>query len=364
MNTKISPIAVGMAIFAMFFGAGNIVFPLALGQFALDKSALAVAGLVVTAVFLPIMGLFTMFLYQGQIGVFFGRLGRIPGFILSCITILLIGPLGCIPRSITVAYSTFSLSFGGTSIVLFSLIFSLMIFLFVYNKGNLLSIIGYVLSPFKIGLLVLLIIVGYYNAPAVTLLNTSQGDSQLFMHALTEGYNTMDLLGAFFFAPVIIASLPNVEKNSSYFKFVIQACLVGALLLSAIYVGFCYLGYAYSSELVGVSIDKLLGQIAFSVFGPFGGYLVSATVTIACFTTAIAIVGAFASFVQKEVFMEKIGYIPIVIGTLVISFILSTLEFQGIAAFLGPVLKICYPVLIALTAFNLFFWKKKAVEVV
>jgi branched-chain amino acid:cation transporter, LIVCS family len=250
---KISSFAVGMAIFAMFFGAGNIVFPLALGQFALDKTPLALVGLLISAVLMPFLGLLTMFLYQGNVAHFFGRLGKIPGLILSFVTIALLGPLGCIPRSITVAYSTFSVSYEGVPIVLFSIIFCVSIFIFVFNKGKLLSIIGYILSPFKISLLVSLIFLGYVTAPEMFTLQAEQSDGALFIHALKEGYNTMDLLGAFFFAPVL---------DKGYNKFILQACGVGAFLLSAIYIGFCFLAYIYASELVGIPIENLLGAIS------------------------------------------------------------------------------------------------------
>ena len=211
-SKSISPFAVGMAIFAMFFGAGNIVFPLALGQVALDKTPMALLGLLLSAVIMPFAGLLTMFFYEGDVSKFFGRIGRVPGLILSTVTIALLGPLGCIPRSITVAYSTVAISFEGISIILFSLIFCLCIFALVFNKGGLLSVIGYVLSPFKISLLVLMIVIGYFTAPDLSLLQTTHTESALFLHALKEGYNTMDLLGAFFFAPVIVASLWQISS--------------------------------------------------------------------------------------------------------------------------------------------------------
>jgi LIVCS family branched-chain amino acid:cation transporter len=353
-SQKISPFAVGMAIFAMFFGAGNIVFPLALGMVSLDKTPMALIGLFLGGVIMPYAGILTMFFYDGDVSKFFGRIGKTPGLILSFITIGLIGPLGCIPRSVAVAHSTLSVSFEGISMILFSSIFCLSIFALVVNKGKLLSLIGYVLSPFKIGLLILMIIIGCLLAPELSFLQTTETGSTLFVHALKEGYNTMDLLGAFFFAPVIVASLSAKSvQEKGYTPFVLKACLIGAAFQAAVYAGFCYLAYLYASALQGVPMEQLLGAIAFEVFGTMGGILVSITVTVACFTTAIALTGAFASFVQKELFSNKVGYIPVVIGTLIVTFVLSTLEFQGLAAYLGPVLQVCYPILILLTLYNL-----------
>lgn len=355
MNTtrRIDLYAAGMAIFAMFFGAGNIIFPLALGQFALDKAPYALLGLLITGVAMPFVGLLTMFLYKGQIAAFFGKIGKIPGFLLACFTISLLGPIGCAPRCIVLAHSTLSMSFSGIPLLYYSAISCLIIFMFVYKKGSLLKLIGYVLSPFKVLLLVSIIIIGFAFLPEVSTLASEQSESSLFFHGLTEGYNTMDLIGSFFFAPVILASLIQQDSKQGISKFILKACGIGAFLLAAIYTGFCLLAYIYASDLVGIPNDQLLGAIAIKVLGPMGGVVVSLTVAVTCLTTAIALVASFASFVQKEVFNDKVGYTPVVIGTLLITFGVANLGFAGIASFVGPALAASYPVLIALTGYNL-----------
>lgn len=358
-------IAAGMAIFAMYFGAGNIIFPLALGQFALDKTPYAMMGLLLTAVLMPFMGLIAMFLYKGDIALFFGRLGKIPGFLLALFTISLLGPLGCGPRCIVLAHSTVNLSIPGISLIYFSLVSCVLLFLFIFNKGRLLSLIGYVLSPFKISLLVLVILLGIVNAPTLESLTTSHDETMLFLHGLKEGYNTLDLIASFFFAPVIIVSLASTASNGKEIglnSFTLTASCIGAALLAIIYVGFCYLAYIYAPELQGIPSDQLLGVIAIKVLGQHGGLLVSITVALACFTTAVAVIAAFANFVHKEMFKERIQYSIVVIGSLLITFFVTTLEFQGIAAFLAPVLEMCYPILILLTVYNLihgFFFQKE-----
>ena len=97
----------------------------------------------------------------------------------------------------------------------------------------------------------------------------------------------------------------------------------------------------------------MLGAIAIKILGPYAGIIVSLTVTFACLTTAIALISAFASFVEKEILRGKIGYVPILIISLLITFAVTTLEFQGIARLLNPILEVCYPVLILLSFYNL-----------
>ncbi len=350
---KIDYFTAGLAIFAMFFGAGNIIFPLALGQHALDKTPWALSGLLLTGVAMPFAGLLAMFQYGGHLRLFFGRFGKIPGFCIASLTIALLGPFGAAPRCIALAYSTISTSLPEIPLILFSSIACVLIFLFAYRENRLLKLIGYFLSPFKVTLLVLIIVKGFIEAPEVALVCANTSEISHFWHGLTEGYNTMDLLAAFFFAPIIISSLDRPEKDKDFNHFVLKASAVGAFLLAIIYVGFCYLAYIYAPELEGIPNDRLLGAIAIKILGQHAGLIVSLTVTVACLTTAIALIAAFTSFMQKEVCREKVGHVPILIISLLMTFALTTLEFQGIARFLNPILEICYPSLILLTFYNL-----------
>lgn len=348
----------GLAIFAMFFGAGNIIFPLALGQQSLDQLPWGLCGLLLTAVVMPFAGLLAMFRYEGQAGQFFGRIGTTPGLIMAFLTISILSPLGAAPRCIALAHSTMSISLPGIPLILFSALACLCIFLFAYRKNQLLKLIGYFLSPIKITLLAFIIFKGFMDAPEVALTSVDTSKASHFWHGLTEGYNTMDLLAAFFFAPIIISSLSGSTQDKQFRRFVLKASGIGAVLLAAIYVGFGYLAYLYASQLEGIPNEKLLGTIAINVLGPHAGFIVSLTVTIACLTTAIALIAAFANFMHKEIFKGKISHLLILLFTLGVTFAITTLEFRGIANFLSPLLEVCYPVLIILTFYNLFAPRK------
>lgn len=355
MNTfkKSDYLAAGLAIFAMFFGAGNIIFPLALGQIALDKTPWGLSGLLLTAVAMPFIGLLAMFRYKGKIRLFFSRLGEIPGLIIASLIIFLLGPLGAAPRCLALAHSTLALSFPRIPLILFAAIACLFVFFFTCRENRLLKLLGYILSPLKITLLVLVIIKGFLEAPEVTLLSTNLSHTSHFWNGLTEGYKTMDLLAAFFFAPIVISSIGSSGKDENLNRFVLIASAIGAFLLATVYVGFCYLAYFYAPLLEGIPNEQLLGAIAIKVLGAHAGLIVSLTVTFACLTTAIALIAAFASFMEKELLKGRFGYIPILIGSLLMTFAVTTLEFQGIAHFLNPILEICYPALILLTFYNL-----------
>ena len=181
----------------------------------------------------------------------------------------------------------------------------------------------------------------------------SETNGAVFMHGLKEGYNTMDLLAAFFFSSTILSLLRMREDNGRTIQTAIRASVIGATLLALIYIGFSYLAAFHGQELGISGKDQLLAAITMKIAGPKAGILVCITIALACLTTAIALISAFTDFIQKEIFREKVSYEATLIGSLLLTFFVSTFEFTGISAFLGPVLQICYPGLIVLTLLNI-----------
>lgn len=353
---KSQAISVGLAIFSMFFGAGNIIYPLAIGQYAGDQNLFAMLGLILTAAIMPIAGVIAMILFDGNYRQFFGRLGKIPGFLLALTTISLLGPLGSTPRCIALSYSTLNSTFLDISPMLFSAIACTVIFLFTFKKNHMLTLLGWVLTPILLCSLVLIIIVGLMTAPEAPTVEKSS--LSMFLHGLSEGYNTMDLLAAFFFSSTIINILRSriktgQEHSNEYLRTAFQASIVGACLLTAIYVGFSYIASFHATSLTAIGKDELLATITMKIAGSYGGLLVCVAIAFACLTTAIALVSAFTDFINTEIFHGKIRYEITLIGTLLLTFFFSTFEFTGISAFLWPILQICYPGLIVLTVLNI-----------
>lgn len=346
--------AAGLAIFSMFFGAGNIIFPLTLGHYALMQTPFAVLGLLLTAVIMPFVGLLTIFLYQGDTKQFFGRLGKGPGLLIAFFIISLLGPLGSTPRCIALAYATCKLSFPFLSSSLFSIGACLVIFFFSYRKSRLLGLLGYALTPVLIILLGFLAIKGFIAAPHPINQMTTQSDLAIFFHGLKEGYNTMDLLAAFFFAPLVLSSLQSYSEDTGVnIQFILKSSGIGACLLSVVYICFSYLAAYYAYEVGDIPSEQLLAAIAIQILGPYAGICMGSIVILACLTTAMALITAFSHFLHKEIFLEKISYQYVLVSSLILTFFVSTFEFSGISQFLGPVLQACYPALIVLTVFNL-----------
>lgn len=354
---KIEVMSIGLAMFSMFFGAGNVIFPLALGQFAGDKNLFATLGLILTAALIPAAGVFAMILFEGNYKAFFGRLGKVPGFLLAFTTISLLGPLGSTPRCIALSYTTLKGPIlDNINPILFSAIACSIIFIFTYQKKRILSLLGYVLTPILLITLLVIIVLGLLSPSESK--SIDQTHLSIFFHGLKEGYNTMDLLASFFFSSAILNMLrvklkDGLDYENHYLSTAMRASLVGTCLLSIVYVCFSYLASFHGAQLSIEGKDELLSAIAYKIAGPYGGLLACITIAMACLTTAIALISAFTDFVQKEVFQEKISYQLVLVGSLVLTFIVSTFEFTGISAFLEPVMQICYPGLIVLTFLNI-----------
>lgn len=358
-SEKSNTIATGLAMFSMFFGAGNVVFPLALGQYAQDKNLFAILGLLISAVGVPFTGLIAMTLFNGDYKEFFGRIGKIPGFLVAAAIMGLIGPFGALPRCITLSYSTVQLYVPELSLPLFSGAACLLIFLLTFRRYKIVEVIGYFLTPLLLGSLAIIIIKGLIASPSAPEANHALG--AIFLKGLTEGYQTMDLLGAFFFSSVVLACLEkdvdiqNKKNLRRLIHLTFLASGIGALLLSLTYIGFSFTAAFNSASLVGVPKDALAGQIAILVLGPYASIVASLAVAMACLTTAIALAAVFAEFLHKDICRDKIGYEMSLAITMVISFFVSTLSFTGIAQFLLPILHVCYPALIVLSVLNIFY---------
>lgn len=356
---KSNTIATGLAMFSMFFGAGNVVFPLALGQYAKGNTLFAVLGLLITAVGVPFMGLISMTLFDGNYKNFFERIGKVPGFLVALFMMGLIGPFGALPRCIALSYSTLQLYFPEMSLVGFSIASCLMIFAFTFRKNSILDVLGYVLTPILLFSLGFIIVKGLIMSPEMPV--GGPPSLEAFFSGLKDGYQTMDLLGAFFFSSIVLNCLktnPDQQgkKNDRFIiKMALKASLIGASLLSLVYVGFSLVAAFHSENLTNVSQDKLIGTIALQVLGPFAGIAACVAVALACLTTAIALAAVFAEFFHRDISRGKVGYLPSLVGTLIITFFISTLDFMGIAKILVPILQVCYPALILLSFLNICY---------
>jgi LIVCS family branched-chain amino acid:cation transporter len=350
----------GFAMFSMFFGAGNVVFPLNLGLMTQDQNIFALFGLLITAVLVPFLGLLSMTLYDGQYPQFFARMGKIPGFLIALVIMGLIGPFGAIPRCIALSYSTSHLFFPSLPLELFSILACLVILVFTLRPSSILDVLGYYLTPILLIALGIIIFKGVLFAPEAS--PSPLDPFSNFIMGFTEGYQTMDLLGALFFSSVVILCLKGgnsvaitKDNHRSILLQTLGASAIGAALLSSIYIGFSYVSALNSTLLAGIAKDQLLGYAAIEILGPYAGIVACVAVALACLTTAIALAVVSAEYIHIDLTFGKVPYWAALTATLAITYFVSTLHFDGIVKMLAPILEVCYPALILLAILNLLY---------
>jgi LIVCS family branched-chain amino acid:cation transporter len=350
----------GFAIFAMFFGSGNLVFPLILGSSTAGYYLPAALGLLLTGIFIPFFGLYAIWLFNGSYEKFFLRLGKWPTIILPFLILALIGPFGVIPRCITVAHGSVAALLPEFPLWLFSLLLCVITYFIVLDGKRLIPIIGSTLTPILLISLAIIIFYALTHPQSSMAVNPYLSTPLAFTSGILQGYQTMDLLAAFFFASVIIHYIERkIEEGCKDVKTknraILYSIVLGAGLLGIIYIAFVYLGMMYSDVLDPQQAEQSLAIIAKQTLGNTSGMLVAVAVFLTCFTTAAALTSVATKFFYQRVFRRKISYKSTVILILSVSFVISNFKFNGIAAFLSPILQALYPGLIALTICNILY---------
>lgn len=351
-------ISTGFAMFAMFFGSGNIVFPILLGGMVDSHYLFAVMGLFITAVFVPFLGLYAIYLFDGDYKAFFQRLGKKASFIIPTLVLALIGPFGVIPRCITVGYGSIELLFPNFPFVAFSILMCVIIFLLTLDPRRIVMVVGAFMTPLLLSSLAVIAFQGIRTGHLPTTQIAEHSSMDVFVTGFFQGYYTLDLVAAFFFASVIIKYIQfNIKQKLSsqgqQNMIILGSMIVGAGLLALIYMAFVYLGGIFTDILSITNPERNITIIAHHVLGTLAGPIVSIAILLAVLTTAVALTSVASTFLRNEI-LSKSVYTPIAtLMILAISFFVSTFKFTGIASFLGPILVVLYPGLIVLTILNI-----------
>ena len=358
-----------LAIFAMFFGAGNVVFPLVLGQQTGDMSGYAIAGLLVTAIGGPIVGLCGATLFEGNFKDFFGRCGKIGGFILMAVSSILLGPLAVMPRCVAVSHAALLPFFPHMSLLVFSIIAAIVTLVCIYKRSQILPILGYVLSPILIILLIAIIVKGAMSPALVT--HFDMVPTAAFVKGLMTGYDTMDLIASIFFAITVWHLLrtklhaEHMADKKRVIKITIFSGLIAGLLLGAIYVGLCGITANQIPLLQAIEPQNLLSTLSYQILGPIWGALANWAIALACLTTVMSLAVTFSEIFRKDFFFGKLSHEITVVIIMIITAIFSNLGFKTIMAIIHPVVALFYPAIIMLTLCNIAhrLWGFKSVKI-
>lgn len=348
-------IVVGFALFAMFFGAGNVVFPPYIGMHAGEQWANGFLFYFIADIGLALVAMFAI-LHAGGADNITGRIGHVASKVLMCAVILCIGPMVAIPRT---AATTLEMSvtpfFSGMSPVVFSIIFFAVILLLSIKQSAVIDIVGKILTPaLLIGLLIL--IVKGFVSPIGDIVDTGVSASEVTVNGIKSGYQTMDVLAAMAFGIIILSSADEkgYTDSKSAAKMIGIAAALSGVLLMIVYFGLTYLGATASTVFpTDISRANLVIGIVELLLGKAGLIIFAIVIALACITTAVALVSSAASFFAKLA-NDKISYGVFVVVICVSSAVISNLGLDMIIAIATPVLDIVYPPMLVLILLSWF----------
>lgn len=368
--------AVGSMLFGLFFGAGNLIFPVFMGQCAGANVWKAIIGFLITGVGIPLLGVASLGMSRSDgLLELSGRVGKRYGVFFTCALYLSIGPFFAIPRCASTSFSVGikPLVSDGTAkwlVWIFSFVFFAAVLWFSLRPGKILTWVGKILTPLFLISLALL---------AVTALVKPMGSvseivpekayvSNSFFQGFLDGYNTMDALASLAFGIVVINAIKglDVKEPSAIAGNTITSGLFGCAVMAFIYAALAIIG-AQSRAVYELSADggEALYVIATHYFGGVGGIILAVTVTLACLKTAVGLITSCGE-TFREMFPKGPEYKFWAIGFCVISFFISTVGLSAIIGWSLPVLMLLYPLamtLILLALFGRLFSNDRAVYI-
>lgn len=356
---------VGFMLFAIFFGAGNLIFPPNLGFASGQFFWPAIFGFILTGVGLPLLGIIVGSLDESGYKGVLHRINPVFGILFLSAVYLTIGPLFAIPRtgatSYEMAVSPFLKAPSAMSLLIFTIVFFGITLWLAINPSKMVDRVGAILTPLLLISIIALVVVSIFllsdtspvkaQADVYTNLNTS------FFSGFTSGYQTMDAIAAIAFSVIVINAIKDkgITKETGLFKQTILAGIIAAIALGFIYLTLGWIGSHYHlsaaqlSEIKDNELDLgtyILTHVAHDTFGTFGKLLIGIIVSLACLTTSTGLVVAVSEYFN-EVF-PKISYKTYVIAFTLFSFILANQGLKAVIEKSIPVLLILYPIAMTL----------------
>lgn len=352
-------ITIGFALFAMFFGAGNLLLPPFIGLQVSDSWLWTTLGFMITAIIIPFLGIIAVVVSGNTFTDLGKRVHKHIGTILGVIIMLGIGPLIAIPRTAATTYEIgFLPLFPSFSPILASVIFFIITGLLSISSSKVVDLIGNYLTPFLILILFSLIIVGLLSPNRPPFIDRFT-NIDAFVLGFEEGYQTLDVLASVIFAGIIIsaAKMKGYQTAKQKSEIVIASGLLAAFFLLFIYGGLVYLGAISENEWSeNTKRAPLLLHIAKTHLGAYGTLAMALCIALACLTTAVALTSAVGSFFNK-LSNNKIGYKTVIVICCVISCVLSITGVDNIIEYAYPFLAFVYPIVITLVIYIVFLGK-------
>lgn len=365
---KLAPIvliAIGLAVFAMHYGASCMLWPVTWGRNAGTSLWPTFGGFFISGIILPFLAYIAVYKGGGPLFTLAGKVGpKFAGFF-GAFTILIMGPLFVIPRMSAAAWDAMSQVFGWQAapwiaLFAFTVAYYAIAYWFIYQEGQVIDKIAKFLVPLLLILEVAIIIKSLLNPIGIPI--AKMFSESPFSYGFINGYQTMDLPAALMYAGIIITDVktridpmkPSVQlmQKSTGWNLVAGA-IIGFVVLLLVFVGEFYLGNSSGSVMADVDYAKLFMSIVVHQWGVFGGGIFNVALVFAAMTTAIGLTAGTANYFV-EASGSKWKYTTICIATLALSTLISVAGLNQIITWTAPILNMIYPPCIALVLFTIF----------
>lgn len=358
---------IGFMLFALFFGAGNLIYPPTLGSESGTSYWTAIIGFVITGVGLPILAVTAISFVKNDARELANRVHPVFGLIFASVVYLSIGPFFGIPRAATTGYEMSITPITGDtsalSLFIFTTVFFMLVFLMSFNPSKMVDRIGKLLTPILLLAIVLLVIGAFYTLDQPVDAPIEKYASSSFFSGFVEGYLTMDAIAALAFGIIVVQAFKDrgFTTQQGLVRSTLKAGLVAGVGLVAVYISLGWIGTKLASTGTYDNGGDILSSSASMIFSNFGALLLGVIVTLACLTTSIGLVVACGEFFAK---VTPLSYKTIITVISLLSYIIANQGLEAIISYSVPVLTFIYPitiVLILLTFMQKFFQGSKAV---
>lgn len=371
MKEKLSKkelIFIASMLFGMFFGAGNLIFPIYMGQLAGKEMWGAVIGFLITGVGLPLMGVAAMGISRSNgLSELAGKVGKAYSVFFTCALYLTIGPFFAIPRCATVPFTVGVEPMLNESVneqvvlAVYSVIFFLVVLGFSLFPGKILTWVGKILTPLFLIFLGVLVVTAIVkpmgNISEVEPAGAYQ--TKAFMTGFLEGYNTMDALASLAFGIVVITVIRDlgVTEPKAVAANTVKAGAFSCIIMAAIYVAVAVVG-AQSGAVAEIASTcsnggDVFNRVARYYFGDAGAIILAVMITLACLKTAVGLVTSCSETFVK-MFPKSFSYRIWAIIFSACSLLIANLGLNTIIEYSIPVLMFLYPLAITLILLGLF----------
>ncbi|WP_100331201.1 branched-chain amino acid transport system II carrier protein [Bacillus xiapuensis] len=343
----------GLMLFALFFGAGNLIFPPFLGMEAGTSFWPAIIGFVITGVSLPILAVIAISLTAGGVAAIGSQVHPLFGSIFALIVYLAIGPFFGIPRGASVAYEMGVQPFMEEPNALWLFLFMTVFFAVVYflslNPSKLVDRIGQWLTPALLLAITALCVAAFLTFDAPLSAPAEKYQRTPFITGFIEGYLTMDTIAALAFGIVVVSAFSDrgvAMDKSTRLKSTVSAGIIAGIGLAAVYISIAWIGAKMEGSEGLENGGAVLTKASQTLFGNGGQVLLGIIVSLACLTTCIGLISACAKYFSER--WPKLSYRMLVMWLTLISFAIANLGLSQIIAISVPVLITIYPFAIVL----------------